>query len=59
MLPVILKLEMYSLSKEIERLTIELGRMPLRGLPIKPMTLIFLQFFKEERKLHSKVEDVK
>lgn len=46
-------------SKDIERLPIEVGRTPSSGLPVKPKNLNFLQFVKEERKLNSRVKDVK
>lgn len=59
MLPLILQLAMRSVSKDLERLPIELGRIPSSGLPVKPMSLNFLQFAKEERKLNFEVEDVK
>ena len=59
MLPIILQLEMRSIFKDMERLPIELGRIPSSGLPVKPMSLNFLQFAKEERKLNFEVEDVR
>ena len=59
MLPLILQLAMTSVSKDTERLPIELGRKSSSGLPIKFTNLNFLQFAKEERKLNFEVEDVK
>ena len=59
MLPIILQLAMRSIFKDMERLPIELGRIPSSGLPPKFKNLNFLQFAKEERKLNFEVEDFK
>lgn len=56
MLPLILQLSTLKYRKA-EKLPIEVGRVPLSGLPNKTSLVNPLQFAKEERNLNSGVED--